>query len=44
VLDTNSGKIDRNLDTVAWNSRLKELGAPPSLELSPPILPEVGVR
>ena len=42
VLDTTSGKVDRNLDAAAWNSRLKELGAPASPELSAPILPEVG--
>ena len=44
VLDTSSGKVDRNLDAAAWSSRLKELGAPQSPELSPPILPEVGLR
>lgn len=40
VLDTTSGKVDRNLDTAAWSSRLKELGAPPSPVIAPPILPQ----
>jgi hypothetical protein len=40
VLDTVSGKVDKNLDATAWNQRLKELGAPTSPEISPPILPE----
>jgi hypothetical protein len=40
VLDTTSGKLDINLDAVAWNSRLKELGAPTSPVISPPILPK----
>ena len=44
VIDTASGKVDRNLDTAAWNSRLKELGAPASLDISPPVLPEVGLH
>jgi hypothetical protein len=40
VLDTASGKLDTNLDAMAWNKRLKELGAPTSPEISPPVLPE----
>jgi hypothetical protein len=40
VLDTTSGKVDNSLDTTAWNSRLKELGAPASPEITPPILPK----
>jgi hypothetical protein len=40
VLDTSSGKVDTNLDTTAWNNRLKELGAPPSPVITPPILPQ----
>ena len=39
VLDTTSGRVDSNLDTAAWNNRLKELGAPTSPVISPPILP-----
>jgi hypothetical protein len=44
VIDTASGKVDQNLDAAAWNSRLKELGAPASPNISPPILPEVGLH
>ncbi len=44
VLDTATGKVDKNLDATAWNSRLKELGAPASPDISPPILPEVGLH
>lgn len=40
VLDTTSGKVDANLDIAGWNNRLKELGAPQSPEISPPILPQ----
>lgn len=39
VLDTASGKVDSNLDTAAWNNRLKELGAPASPPIAAPILP-----
>jgi hypothetical protein len=40
VLDTTSGKVDNNLDTAAWKSRLEQLGAPASLVITPPILPK----
>lgn len=40
VLDTTSGKVDSSLDAAAWNNRLKELGAPASPEITPPILPK----
>jgi hypothetical protein len=44
VLDTASGKVDKDLDAAAWNNRLKALGAPASPDISPPILPEAGLH
>ena len=37
VLDTRDGRLDPNLDENAWHARLKELGAPGSLEIYPPL-------
>jgi hypothetical protein len=39
VLDTTSGKLEADLDRMAWKERLEELGAPASLKITAPILP-----
>ncbi len=40
VLDTDSGKIDSGLDEAALKSRLTSLGAPATLAIYPPFLPD----
>jgi hypothetical protein len=37
ILDTDSGKVDSNLDATQWHQRLKELGVPSNLEIYPPL-------
>jgi hypothetical protein len=39
ILDTPTGHLETNLTPEAWRSRLKELGAPPTLEITAPVLP-----
>ncbi len=37
VLDTNSGKLDKDLDAAAWEQRLKELGVTTPLRIYAPL-------
>jgi hypothetical protein len=37
VLDTNTGKLDTNLDAAAWEARLKELGVTTPLKIYAPL-------
>ena len=37
VLDTNSGKLDKDLDAAAWEQRLKELGVATPLRIYAPL-------
>jgi hypothetical protein len=39
ILDTPSGRIEKNLTPQAWRSRLKEYGAPATLQITAPVLP-----
>jgi hypothetical protein len=37
VLDTNTGKLDKDLDSAAWEQRLKELGVPTPMRIYAPL-------
>jgi hypothetical protein len=37
VLDTQSGKLDKNLDAAAWEERLKALGVTTPLRIYAPL-------
>ncbi len=37
VLDTTSGKLDKDLDSAAWEQRLKELGVPTPMRIYAPL-------
>jgi hypothetical protein len=37
VLDTNSGKLEKDLDAAAWEQRLKDLGVPTPLKIYAPL-------
>jgi len=39
ILDTPSGRLEKNLTPQVWRSRLKEYGAPQALQITAPILP-----
>ncbi len=39
ILDTPSGRVEKNLTPEAWRSRLKEYGAPQTLQITAPVLP-----
>jgi hypothetical protein len=39
ILDTPSGRTEKNLTPEAWRSRLKEYGAPQTLQITAPVLP-----
>jgi hypothetical protein len=39
ILDTRSQRIETNLAPDVWRGRLKEYGAPPTLEITAPVLP-----
>ena len=39
ILDTPSGRMEKSLTPEAWRARLKELGAPQTLEITAPVLP-----
>jgi hypothetical protein len=39
VLDTTTGRLDRDLDEAGWKARLAALGAPRSFVITAPILP-----
>ena len=39
ILDTPSGRMEKNLTPEAWRSRLKEYGAPQTLQITAPVLP-----
>jgi len=40
ILETPAGRIETGLDPQAWRARLKELGAPQSLPITAPVLPQ----
>lgn len=39
ILDTPSGRLEKNLTPEAWRSRLKEYGVPQALQITAPVLP-----
>jgi hypothetical protein len=39
ILDTPSGRMEKNLTPQAWRSQLKDYGAPQTLQITAPILP-----
>jgi hypothetical protein len=39
ILDTPSGRIEKNLTPEAWRSRLRQYGAPQTLQITAPVLP-----
>jgi hypothetical protein len=39
ILDTPSGRLEKNLTPEAWRSRLKAYGAPQTLQITAPLLP-----
>jgi hypothetical protein len=39
ILDTPSGRIEKNLTPEVWRSRLREYGAPQTLRITAPVLP-----
>jgi hypothetical protein len=40
ILDTPSGRLEMNMDPQTWRARLGEMGAPTSLRITAPVLPE----
>ncbi|MBX5461460.1 MAG: hypothetical protein IRZ28_10265 [Steroidobacteraceae bacterium] len=40
VLDTTNGRLEKDLDEATWRARLEALGAPKSLQITAPVLPE----
>jgi hypothetical protein len=40
ILDTPSGHLETGLDPQTWRARLKQVGAPQSLQITAPVLPE----
>jgi hypothetical protein len=40
ILDTDSGQLETDLAPKAWRARLAQLGAPESLQITAPVLPE----
>lgn len=42
LLDTPSGRMETNLSPQVWRTRLKEYGAPPTLQITAPVLPLSG--
>jgi hypothetical protein len=39
ILDTPSGRLEKNLTPETWRSRVKEYGAPQTLQITAPVLP-----
>ena len=39
ILDTPSGRMEKDLTPQAWRARLKEYGAPQTLQITAPVLP-----
>ncbi len=40
ILDTPSGRLEMDMDPQAWRARLGQIGAPESLQITAPVLPQ----